>query len=201
MDKQEKLNDQLFQAAKSGDLATLEQALADGADAKARDSRALDWAARGGRDDCVKMLIGVSDPLAGGSSALNSAARDGHAGCVKLLIPVSDPLAEDSYALKMAAEGGYAQCVKLLIPVSDPKSMDSYALRVAAHKGHRDCVALLLPASDPLAGGSAGMDAAGLARTRGHVEVAGMIEAFMEATALVECAQNAKMNPRAKSAL
>jgi ankyrin repeat protein len=172
MNEQEELNGRLIQAARSCDVAALEKALADGA---------------GARDD--------------ESRALSEAAERGHLECVRLLIPVSDPLADGSRALSEAAENGHVECVRLLIPVSDPLARDSVALRWAAVKGHADCVALLLPASDPLAVGDYGLDAAGLARSRGQMEVAGMIDAFIEAKALSGAAQHAKMRPRVKSTL
>jgi ankyrin repeat protein len=195
------VNERLVQAAKFGDLSTLTQALEGGAHAKESDSSALQWAAERGHAECVKLLIPASDPLVDNSMALRRAAKSGHAECVRLLVAVSDPLANNSEALCWAAENGHVECVIILLPASEPKMDNSYALRIAAHKGHADCVALLLPASDPLATDAKGLDAAGLARARGHVEVAGMIEAFMEAGALSETTQNGKMNPRLKSAL
>jgi hypothetical protein len=172
MNKQEELNGRLMRAAKSGDLSALIQALEDGADARAQDS----WA-----------LVG--------------AASYGHGECVRLLMPVSDAKAQDSLALRWAAAGGQADCVRLLIPASDPLAKGSHALRWAAAFGQAECVASLLPASDPLAVGDEGLDAAASARKEGHMEVAGMIEAFIEAGALSGCVQAAKMNPRAKSSL
>jgi ankyrin repeat protein len=170
--KQKALNVQLRLAARSGDLAAVEQALEDGANARDADS-----------------------------GALSLAAEAGHVECVRLLLPVSEPMANESCALRRAASGGHVECVRLLIPVSEPLARQSYALRWAAEKGHADCVALLLPASDPLAVGDCGLDAARLARSRGHLDLAGMIDAFMEARALSGAAQNAKMSPRAKSSL
>jgi ankyrin repeat protein len=169
---QEKLNDQLLKAAQEGDLAALEQLLADGADGKAEESRALSLAAEGGHEQCVRLLMAVSDPKAMGSCALQRAAQHGHADCVKLLIPASDPLADDSLALRFAAQ-----------------------------EGHAECVALLLPVSDPLAVGGDGQDVVGVARAMGHVEVAAMIEAFIEAKALSNFAQHSKSNSRFKSTL
>jgi ankyrin repeat protein len=203
MNEQEELNGRLIQAARSCDVAALEKALADGADARARarGSNALEWAAALGHLGCVRVLIGASDPKADDSGALSAAAGRGATECVKFLIGVSEPKAQDSYALRVAADNGHVECVRLLIPVSDPLARDSVALRWAAVMGHADCVALLLPASDPLAVGDYGLDAAALARSRGHVEVAGMIDAFIEAGELSKAAQHAKVSPRVKSTL
>jgi ankyrin repeat protein len=172
MEKQEDLNDRLTQAAAVGDLSGLIQALADGANAKEN-----------------------------GSWALALACANGHGECVKILSPACDPKQKSSRALRMAAERGHVECVRLLIEVCDPLARDSLALRWAAARGHADCVALLLPASDPLAVSGDGLDAAGVARASGHVEVAGMIEAFIEAAALSGSTQHAKMNSRVKAAL
>jgi ankyrin repeat protein len=198
---QEKLNDRLLEAVKTGDLTALSQALNDGANAAANDSMALMRAASYGDAQCVKLLIPASNPLANGSQALVNAAVQGHAECVKLLIPVSDPMASESYALQRAAHWGHAECVKLLIPVSDPLADYSLALRWAAQEGHVECVRLLLPVSDPLAMDEDELDAATCAREGDHMEVARMIETFIEAGALSDCAQQAKKKPRAKSAL
>jgi hypothetical protein len=171
MDKQESLNDELMQAAAVGDLPALIQALADGANAKAKGSWALALAGLGGHVECVRRLIEVSKPKQESSRALRLAAQRGHAECVRLLIPVSEPLAKGSVALRWAASGGHVECVALLLPASDPLAMES------------------------------GVDAAGLARARGRVEVVGMIDAFIEAKALSGAAQYAKMSPRCKSSL
>lgn len=137
MNEPEELRDRLTKAAELGDFAALEQALADGANAKAR----------------------------------------------------------NSWALSVAARHGHVECARLLMAVSNPKANDSGALSVAAVCGHASCVAALLPVSENLT------EAAAEARAHGFVDVAGMIEAFMEAEALSEAIQNAKMNPKAKSSL
>jgi ankyrin repeat protein len=201
MNEQATLNDRLREAAKLGDVAALEQALEDGAEARAQDSWALSLAASNGHVECVRRLISVSDPLADGSGALRGAAQCGHADCVKVLMEASDPLAQNSYALRAAASGGHADCLGLLMGVSEPKAQNFQALRWAAVNGHADCVALLLPASDPLAAGIGGVDAADLARSRGHMEVAGMIEAFMEAGELSGSIAGVKMRAKEKKAL
>jgi hypothetical protein len=172
MNEQEVLNRRLMEAAGSGDLSGLIQALDGGANAK--------W---------------------DGSEALARAAWGGHVECVELLIEVSDAKAGDSWALRQAAESGHVECVRLLMEVVDAKWDGSAALGAAAAEGHSECVRLLLPASDPLAVGIDGLDAAGLARQGGHVEVAAMIEAFIESQALSGCVQTAKMNSRVKAAL
>ena len=114
-----------------------------GADPKADDSVALQWAAYYGHAEIVKMLIPVSDPKADDSDALRGAAENGHAEVVKMLIPVSDPKADNSDALRGAAENGHAEVVKMLIPVSDPKAYDSYALQLAAQRGRAEVVKML----------------------------------------------------------
>jgi hypothetical protein len=162
------------------------------------EERLIEAAKKGDVDALARAL----NDGANAGAALLGAAKNGHAECVKLLLPLSDPREFDSLALVRAASRGHVECVKILIPVSDPKAKGSWALLEAAQNGHAQCVALLLPVSDPQGlGPCAGLGAAGEARAEGHVEVAGMIEAFIEGKALSDCAQKAKKNPRAKSAL
>jgi hypothetical protein len=172
MDKQEDLTVRLKEAAGSGDLSELERALADGADARKEDS----W-------------------------ALSVAAGGGHGACVSRLIAVSDAKAQESYALRWAAAAGHLDCVRLLIPASDPLAGESRALRWAAGNGHVEMVRLLLPVSDPLAVGDEGLDAAAWARKERHMEVAGMIEAFIEAGALASGLEDAGPRSKAKKSL
>jgi ankyrin repeat protein len=214
MNKQEKLNRRLEQAAQLGAVDALAGALEDGADARSGDSSALSFAAERGHAQCVRALIPVSDPVAKKSRALVVAAAGGHAECVRILIPVSEPKAGDSDALQWAANEGHVECVRLLIPVSEPKAGDSLALRFAAQEGHAECVRMLLPVSDPVARRVQGLDgsdpvelegyglkAADSARENGHMEVAGMIEAFIESQNLSNFTQHAKPGPRGKSSL
>jgi len=99
--------------------------------------------------DVIRELIEEgANPKADNSYALQWAANNGHTEIVKILIPVSDPKACDSYALQLAATNGHTEIVKILIPVSDPKARDSYALQWAAEYGHIDIVKLLIPVSD-----------------------------------------------------
>jgi hypothetical protein len=143
----------------------------------------------------TQALEGGAHAKGSDSSALQWAAELGHAQCVKLLIPVSDPLANESRALRMAAGRGHEDCVKLLIEASVSVAQRSEALRWAAFAGQASCVALLLPASEKLT------ESAAMARSRDHMDVAGMIEAFMESQELSNVTQHSKSNPRFKSTL
>jgi hypothetical protein len=138
-------------------------------------------ASKNGDVDAVKALIPQADPTFKRSLALQTAAEQGQAECVRLLIPVSDPKADNSYALQMAALKGHVECVRLLIPVSDPKADGSLALRWAANMGYAGCVALLLPVSDLLALDHRGRSPSDKARENGRLDIAGMIDAFIEA--------------------
>jgi len=145
-----------------------------GADPKADDSLALQWAAQSGHAEVVKMLIPVSDPKADDSLALRWAAQNGHAEVVKMLIPVSDPKADDSLALQWAAYYGHAEIVKMLIDAgADPKADDSFALRLAAGYGHAEIVKMLIPVSDPKANNSYALR---WAAQNGHAEIVKMLE-------------------------
>jgi hypothetical protein len=68
----------------------------------------------------IKRLIDEgADPKIRNSYPLQWAARYGYIEIVKLLIPVSDPKDDDSLALRWAAEYNHIEIVKLLLPVSD----------------------------------------------------------------------------------
>lgn len=80
---------------------------------------ALMHAARNGHEDCVKLLLPRSDPLArdsDGCSALMWAARLGHRNCVSLLLPLSDPWAQtpQGNARHLAAMGGYVVVTEMI---------------------------------------------------------------------------------------
>jgi ankyrin repeat protein len=158
-------------------------------------------ASRRGDSEAVKVLIPQTDPTFNDSIALRAAAQRGHAECIRLLIPVSDPKSNDSLALRWASSNGHVDCVRLLIPVSDPKESNSLALRSAALKGHADCVALLLPVSDPLSVGLDGLTPGDWARRQGHPDVAGMIDAFIEAQDLTNSLSPRHAKPALRAAL
>ena len=143
---------ELVDAADAGNDAQVSALLALGANPMRESSKALLWAAYKGHEECVRLLLPVSDPKEEMSRALRWAATNGHAECARLLLPVSDPQADDSHALRWAAKNGHAECVKLLMPASEPKARESQALKLAARNGHGECVKLLLPVSDALAG-------------------------------------------------
>lgn len=137
---QHDLDRSLVLCAELGEFAQCGSLLAQGADPKNQESRALQKAATNGRADCVELLIPLSDPRAANSGSLRWAAARGHVECVKLLIPVSDPKAIDSDALRWAVAHGHVECAKLLLPFSEPKAD---MLLSAANFGRSECVALL----------------------------------------------------------
>lgn len=145
-------NQELAEAAKTGDRAKILKLLAGGADPRSEESLALRAAAYDGHEACVRLLLPLSDARAMESDALKLAAAYGHEECVRILLPASDPKAEGSYALRWAAQNGHAECVRLLLPVSDPTARDFEALRFAAEDGHLECVRILLAASRPFRG-------------------------------------------------
>lgn len=111
----------------------------------------LAHAADCGRTECVAYLLSVNaDPLWTNSSGLRLAALGGRVECVKLLIPVSDPCANDGQALVCAAAAGNLECVKLLIPVSGGVSNNSRALLNAINNDQMEIIDLLWPVSNPL---------------------------------------------------
>ena len=164
---QSSTDQELESVARAGAAAKVSALLAAGADPMRESSSALRWAAYNGHEECVRLLLPLSDAKAERSQALWLAAQNGHVECVELLIPVSDPKADRSYALRAAAHYGHAECVRLLLPVSNPNECESDALRAAAGKGHAECVRLLLPVSDPMAEDSGALR---VAARNGHVE-------------------------------
>lgn len=114
---------------------------------------ALWMAALNGKEECVRVLIGVLQPLLQKDNdfahqALLYAAEGGNTTCVELLLPFSSARC-NTMALKQAAKHGHAACVAILVPVAWPEANNSEALRHAAKWGHNDCVDVLYPVSNP----------------------------------------------------
>ena len=124
----------LFDAAKSGDTNTVKLLLDRGADIHAVDDYALRCAAYGGHENVVKLLLDRgADIHAIDDLALQLAADGGHEGVVKLLLDRgADIHASSDLALQWAARGGHEGVVKLLkqhmssptIPNVEPKNND-----------------------------------------------------------------------------
>jgi ankyrin repeat protein len=139
--------------------AAAELALAEGADARARDEEgrdALMLAARRGSEAIARRLLPLCDAKAVDferASALMHAARCSPA-CVELLLGASDAQARnqsDESALAIAARQGLAQGVRALLPASDPMEVDRWGatpLMRACASGAAECVEILLGASE-----------------------------------------------------
>lgn len=170
------VNEKLVTAAEAGDKDKVLELLASGADPRSRDSAALRVAASHGHEECVRLLLPVSNPNASAAhvplAPLMEAACAGHVECVRLLLPMSDTKARGSLALRVAVQNGHVECARLLLPVSDAAADDCYALRVAALNGRAECLTLLLPVSDAKALGS---QALRLAVCEGHAECVRML--------------------------
>lgn len=117
-------------------------------------------------------------------NALAWAAREGHEDCVRLLLPVSDTWGKDGYGitpLMHAASAGHDACVEILLPVSDAlaQSEDGMTALMRAACGGRDgCVRILLPESDVLATDVGGKTASMFAHERCHKSLAKFLEAY-----------------------
>jgi len=120
----------------------------EGADPKTCNSGPLDWAARNGYFEIVKVLLPYSDPKANYSRPLRSAVINNHLKIVKFLLPYSDPGALDSYALIESILNNNIKIVKILIPVSNLKVNNSEPLRQAILNDHLNIVKLLIPHSE-----------------------------------------------------
>ena len=72
----------------------------------------------------------------GDMTTLIHAARGGHEDCIRLLLPVSDALSKDTRemtALMWAARGGYKTCVGLLLPVSNALAQGGDGMTALMH--------------------------------------------------------------------
>ena len=163
----------IFDAAKAGDLATVQTLLKGNPDlAKARTADAG--------------FVGVT--------ALMEAAQAGHAGCVKALVAAGadvnarrDAANNDANnsgwtVLMMAAFNGHADCIEALIAagadVNAKKGAGGTALMSAAGQGHADCVnALIAAGADVNAKSDAGDTALMIATQAGHPDCAALLEA------------------------
>jgi len=72
------------------DVKVIQKLINEGADPKAGDSRALQWAAENGHIGLVKSLIPISNTKMGYTYALMCASRIKHLEIAKLLIPIAD---------------------------------------------------------------------------------------------------------------
>jgi ankyrin repeat protein len=135
----------------------------------------------------VQALLPISDPRAAnrdGVDALGFAALAGHADCVRALRGHCDPNrrdAEGKDALMMAALSGSVDCVAELLTVCDPRAKTGNgltALMLASGMGFAPVAHILMERSDLDAMDRLGRNAQGLARMRGHRQLASHLEAF-----------------------
>ena len=118
------VNERLRKAAQAGSESELKSLLQEpGCDALSKannGSTALMWAARFGREGCVRLLLPSSDALAkdeDGWTALMWAAWSGHEGCVRTLLPVSAPLSKNEEgftARELARDGGHESLAQFI---------------------------------------------------------------------------------------
>ena len=152
----EDVNERLMEAAEGGAEAELKALLMDsGCNALATDKwgwTALMWAAYGGSEACVRLLLPVSYTRAkdeNEQTALMWASRYGHDACVRLLLPVSDVLATCSgglTALMWAAAYGHKGCVQLILPVSNALGEGCQTASNCAHDHGHESVAYFIDA-------------------------------------------------------
>ena len=136
--------EKIFASASLGDVEQLRSALKGHCEQRVV-RKALKAAARNGHNECVQLLMDVSDQ-GGVDRALCEAAKFGEEEAVKILLKTAKPLYDNSRALKNAAAGGHTSCLTHLIDQcysQHPKSIAG-ALVGAAENNHEACVDILL---------------------------------------------------------
>ncbi|HEV2800531.1 MAG TPA: ankyrin repeat domain-containing protein [Pyrinomonadaceae bacterium] len=125
---QEELNDQLFEAARKGDAATVKSLLDRGVDVNSKfryGATALSYAADKGHLEVVKVLLerkadtNVKDTFYG-ATPIVWAAQKGHAKIVEALIAAGAEGRED--ALQIGAGGGHLELVKVVLAAGNLKA-------------------------------------------------------------------------------
>lgn len=131
-------------------------------------------------------MCNASSKDGAGMTALMWAAYGGHEACLEILLTRSDVSARNTYgltALMWAARRGHETCVGLLLAKRNCDALSTSddgmtALMHAAFDGREACVRLLLPISDALAKDNNGATASNLARNRSYERVAQFMEAY-----------------------
>lgn len=134
----------IIDAAVRGDALLLETLLSQRSDPDSDEFLALQFAARFGHADAVRLLIPCCDPSTQNSLALVLAAENGHADCLNLLMPVSSGQGHLFKALCRALLNGRIECAKILLPVANPHAQAQSLLSLAMASGDSSCVTLLL---------------------------------------------------------
>ncbi len=148
--EQDRLNDDLIEAAKKGNIKTVRRLVEKGADINAREGFAMAAAAEYGHMHIVEWFHkrGVDEHEDFDAAfAMRGAIESGHAHIVRYLIEVCgfDVNADDGKALQTAASSGHEDLVALLLEKgADIHADDEQALRSAAENGHTDVAKLLV---------------------------------------------------------
>jgi len=202
--RQDVLNATLMEAAKTGVMDALKQALNAGAEINAKDilgKTALMIAARNGHTECLNALLAkgadINATHEGGWTALMFAARWGHTECLNALLAKDgvDIHAKDilgKTALMIAARNGHTECLNAL----NEKGADVHAqtkgkqtaLMFAAQNGYTNCLELLLANNaDPNLQDNSGWTALMLAARWDHTNC---LNALLKKGAAIEAKNN-----------
>ena len=144
---QTKMNEELIEACKAGDINKVLQLVEDGADVHADNDHALRSASLNGHIEVVKILIEKgADVHANNDSSLHSASLNGHIEVVKILIEKgADIHAQNDNALRWASQNGHLEVVKILIEIgADIHAQNEYPLHWASLYGHLEVVKFLI---------------------------------------------------------
>jgi len=155
------INNQLIEAAKSGDHKRLKLLMAKDAEIDYADQNyetSLIWAAKHGHQECCRLLIDAQAEIncrnRQWQSALLWAANNGHQECIRMLIDAGAQInardLEGYTALIVAAQHGNQECVHVLIDakaqIHDSTNYGAIALSMASDYGHLQVCKLLIGA-------------------------------------------------------
>ena len=192
------INEELWNAAKKGDIDKVRKYIKEGANVNYSDScgwSVLVRAATSGHSEIVKILVTAGANLEqkrqDGSTALTEAAQQGHSDVVKILVTAGAKIehqVQGCTALTWASDRGHIDIVKILVTAGaelDYKSKYGYsALTLASYKGHSEIVKFLVSKGAKLEHkDSYGFTALNLAAQKGHTDI---VEILVTAGAKLE---------------
>jgi ankyrin repeat protein len=147
--RQFKLNINLIEAAAKGEIGAINEYITAGADytfIDAKKQSALDWAAKYGRDEAIKVLVQLGANQAQINSALWQAATGNHITAIKTLVDLGANQEGKDQALLAAAENGHVELIRSLVEHGAQLENDEgdSALELATMNGHLEAMQILV---------------------------------------------------------